>query len=137
MRGVFFVALTAAVPAGCSTLPEPVVNDRFAVNYAELAACAYQQAAQGDQTLQYKELRAANTAIIAKVLSAVPIWEAKVIGEGAAASRVEIQAFPTVWGPDLHAREIRTIITACADRLASASIPSSIPGSLRAPSKTR
>jgi len=107
-------AFTVALLSACATLPAPVVNERFGVNYEALAACSYQAASQEDQTLQFKELRAANTAIISKVMQDVPIWEAKFIGDGAVSTRVEIQAFPTVWGPDVHARPIQATIRSCA-----------------------
>lgn len=101
--------------ASCTTLPPPVVTERFNGDYAKLAACAYERASQDDMTnLRFSDLRAANTAMINKEVSGTPIWEAKFIKDGANSSRVEIRAFPTIWGPELHARNIQDHIRACA-----------------------
>jgi hypothetical protein len=112
------VAALAALTA-CTTLPEaPAVTERFPGDYAKLAACAYQKAAAADLTgLRLTDLRGANAIVINKdtvAYTVTPLWEARFTADGPNATRVEIKAFPAVWGADFNARDILAYARACS-----------------------
>jgi hypothetical protein len=113
-------ALVAAIAlSGCASLPdEAVFNERFPAPYDVLAACAYEAASRdGILGLRFTDLKATRAALInmdSGGYSPVPLWEARFTGDGDSATRVEIKAFPTVFGRDLHAQKTIAHVRACA-----------------------
>lgn len=117
MKRGMAVAIGSAL-AACTTLPPPAVVEQFDMDYAALAACTYQRvSAERGAGIRFADLRALNTATINFDLTeGMPGWEAKFVADGARSSRVELRAFPSIWGPEFNARQVREHILACATR---------------------